>query len=84
MKNDLYLFKKNDTVMLSNLQLEILKTFEYPLPDSQLLEIKEILAKYFLAKMDNELDKLTQENNWTEQTFIDWSKEHNRTPYKSL
>jgi hypothetical protein len=68
--------------MLSNLQIELLKTFEYPLPDSQLLEIKAILSNYFLDKMDTEMDKLIQENNWTQQTFIDWSKEHNRTPYQ--
>lgn len=68
--------------MLTNLQLELLKTFAYPLPDSQLLEIRELLSNYFLEKMDTELDRLSQENNWTEQTFVEWSKEHNRTPYK--
>jgi hypothetical protein len=67
--------------MLTNLQLELLKTFEYPLPDAQIIEIKQLLSKYFLDKMDTEMDKLSQENNWTEQTFVEWSKEHNRTPY---
>jgi hypothetical protein len=67
--------------MLTNLQIEILKTFSYPLPESQVLEIRELLSNYFLNKMDDELDRLTKENNWTEQTFIDWSREHNRTPY---
>ncbi|MEZ4901186.1 MAG: hypothetical protein R2822_05195 [Spirosomataceae bacterium] len=70
--------------MLSNLQLELLKTFQFSLPESQLLEIKAILSQYFLDKMDAELDKLTQENKWTEETFIDWANEHNRTLYKPI
>lgn len=36
--------------MLTNLQLELLKTFSRPLPNSQLLEIKAILADYFAKK----------------------------------
>ena len=68
--------------MLSNLQLEILKTLEYPLPDSQLLEIKRILAKYFLEKMDNELDELFEKNNWdVNEKVNEWLGEHLRTPY---
>ena len=68
--------------MLSNLQLEILKTFEYPLPDSQLLEIKKILAKYFLEKMDSELDELFEKNNLdVNEKVNEWLGEHLRTPY---
>jgi len=32
---------------LTNVQLELLKLFQYNLPEKQLVEIKNILAKYF-------------------------------------
>jgi len=38
--------------MLSNLQLEILKTFSRPLPESQVLEIQQLLADYFAKKVE--------------------------------
>lgn len=44
--------------MLSNLQLELLKTFSRPLPDNQVLEIKELLANYFAKKVDDSVNDL--------------------------
>jgi len=35
------------TKKLTNLQIELLKLFQYNLPDTQLAEIKNMLAKYF-------------------------------------
>lgn len=32
---------------LTNLQVELLQTFAYPLPDEQLTEIRQLLAHYF-------------------------------------
>ena len=32
---------------LTNVQIELLKLFQYNLPEEQLVEIKNILAKYF-------------------------------------
>ncbi len=70
------------TQKLSNLQLELIKTFSYQLDDTQLLEIKDILAKYFAEKATQEMDKLWVENNWTNDTMDTWANEHLRTPYK--
>jgi hypothetical protein len=50
--------------------------------EETVLEIKDMLSNYFLQKMDSELDKLTLENNWTDETFKDWSNEHNRISKK--
>jgi hypothetical protein len=66
---------------LTNLQLELLQTFTYTLPDEQLTEIRQLLAQYFLAKADAEMDRLWQENGWTEATTEAWAKGHDRTPY---
>ena len=67
---------------LTNLQLELLKIFSYQLPDNQLVEIKNILAKYFADKASDEMDKLWQEKSWTNKTMENWSNEHLRTAYK--
>jgi hypothetical protein len=69
-------------MQLTNLQLELLKTFRYQLNETQIIEIKQLLAKYFAEKATAEIDKFYLENNWTEQTIEDLSNEHLRTPYK--
>ena len=67
---------------LSNLQLELLKMFSYQISNQQLLDIKNILAKYFAEQATNEMDKLWEENNWNSNTMESWSNQHLRTPYK--
>jgi hypothetical protein len=67
--------------MLSNLQLEILKTFSRPLPESQVLEIQQLLADYFAKKVDTKVDELFDQNNWEVSKVDEWLGEHFRTPY---
>jgi hypothetical protein len=66
------------TKKLTNLQIELLKLFQYNLPDTQLAEIKNMLAKYFAKTATGEMDKLWLENNWDDNTMKDWSNEHLR------
>lgn len=69
--------------MLSNLQLEILRTFSRPLPESQILEIRQLLADYFAEKVDDGIDELFEKNNWNVNEKVnEWLGEHHRTPYK--
>ena len=63
---------------LTNVQLELLKLFQYDLPERQLVEIKNILAKYFAKSATDEMDKLWDENGWTNETMKDWANEHLR------
>jgi len=62
-------------IKLSNLQLELLKVFQYELSDSQLLEIKSLLANHFASKATSEMDKLWEDNNWSAETMNQWLKE---------
>ena len=50
------------TNKLSNIQIELLKLFPYNLSDKQLMEIKNMLAKYFAKSATEEMDKLWDEN----------------------
>ena len=70
------------TARLSNLQLELIKVFSYQVPDEQLLEIKDILTAYFADTLSKEMDKLWDENNWTDETMESWLNEDLRTPYQ--
>ncbi len=67
---------------ISNLQLEIIKLFNYELDKTQLNEIKNVLANYFAQKVTDELDGLWEKNKWDNKTISKWSKEHLRTSYK--
>jgi hypothetical protein len=66
------------TVGLSNLQKELLKLYANNVSDETLLEIKQILAKYFAEQATSAMDEFWEGNNLTEQTMIDWTNEHNR------
>ena len=67
--------------MLSNLQLEILKTFSRPLPESQVLEIQQLLADYFAKKVDTKVDELFDQQHWGASKVDEWLGEHLRTLY---
>ena len=67
---------------LTNLQLELVKLFSYKIAENQVLEIKQLLSNYFADKATEEMDRLCDENNWSEETMKEWSNEHLRTPYK--
>ncbi len=70
------------TKKLTNLQIELVKMFEYQLEEQQLLQVKDLLARYFAEEASKEMDKLWVENGWTNQTMHEWANEHLRTPYK--
>jgi len=63
---------------LTNVQIELLKLFQYNLPEKQLAEIKNIQAKYFANTATAEMDKLWEENNWDNDLMKEWANEHLR------
>ncbi len=66
------------TSKLTNVQLELLKLFQYNLPEKQLAEIKNMLAKYFADTATAEMDRLWEENDWDNETMKEWTNEHLR------
>lgn len=57
---------------LTNLQLELLKLYSLNLPEEDLLEIRRMIARYFADKASDEMDRLWEANNWSNQTMEDW------------
>ena len=70
------------TQKLSNLQLELIKVFNYQLSDNQLVEVRDLLTKYFAEKATNEMDQLWKNNNWNNNTMDAWANEHMRVQTK--
>lgn len=64
--------------MLTSLQLELLKTFSRPIPDEQVLEIRQLLADYFAQKVDEGVDALVAEKGWNSDTTNEWLSDHDR------
>ena len=71
------------TKPLTNLQIEILKSFNYDIDDNQLKEIRQMLIDYFAKKVSDGVDQLFEDNQWDDSKLDEWSNEHMRTPYKS-
>jgi len=68
-----------EATQLTNLQKELLKTFNYNLSESELNEIKNLLAKYFAEKATQEIDQEWEENKWSKNTMDSWLNEHLRS-----
>lgn len=66
------------TMGLSNIQKELLKLYANNVSEESLLEIKQILAKYFAEKATSAMDEFWDENGLNEQTMIDWTNGHDR------
>ena len=67
---------------LSNLQIELLKLFNYNLQEKQIIEIKKLLSSYFAQNITKDIDKLWDKEKWNDKTIDNWKNEHLRTKYK--
>ncbi len=60
---------------LSPLQLELLKIYSFNPSETDLLEIKRLLANYFADKLIKKVDAAIQEKNITEEDLESWLNE---------
>ena len=63
-------------------QIEILNTMAQLNTDSDLIELKKVVSKFFAERADREMEQLWNKGTINSQTIDDWGKEHMRTPYK--
>lgn len=59
---------------LSNIQMELLKLYSTGVPDTYLVEIKEIIARFLLTKAREEAGKAWQEKKYSDETVDQWLK----------
>lgn len=60
-------------------QLELLKMFSRDIPEEQWVELRMLIAQYFMRKATELADKVTA--HWTEEDFDRLLHSHERTPY---
>lgn len=70
------------TTELNNTQLYLLKMFSFVTSDSELNDIKQLLADYYAKKVERDMDKLWNDGLWNANKNEEILKEHLRTPYK--
>ncbi len=63
---------------MSNLQLELLRTYSRQISEEDLLVIRKMLADFFAQKAMNLADKVWENNAWTSADTELLSAEHNR------
>lgn len=52
---------------LSNVQLELLKTFSYHLSDKELIDFKNMIAQYFAQRATELADQVWDKKGWTDE-----------------
>jgi hypothetical protein len=52
---------------LTNVQLEILKSFSHQLNSNDLKEFKNMIANFFAKRLISEADKVYEQNNWNDK-----------------
>ena len=70
-----------EATILNPIQQHLLMMFAYDSNEEHLKEIKDVLAKHFAKKVDDEMDVLWNEGKINQDVIEEWGKEHMRTPY---
>jgi len=60
---------------ITNVQLELLKIYSRDIPDDELFEVKNMLAKYFAGKAVKAANKVWDEKNLTNDDMNEWLDE---------
>jgi hypothetical protein len=68
---------------LNQTQLELLKIFSSNIPETDWLEIKRLIVRYFAKKAIASANEVWDKNGWTAEDEQRLLETHMRTPYKS-
>jgi hypothetical protein len=63
---------------LTNLQLELLKSFSYISDEKEVKEIKSLLNYYFRHKLNEAIDKEESNRNYTAAIYEEWLRNSNK------
>lgn len=69
---------EQSTASLTNLQLELLKLFSYQLHEEELIEIKQLLAKFFADRLKKRTSKIWKEKAYTQEDMDKWLNDENQ------
>jgi hypothetical protein len=57
---------------MSSLQVELLKMYSFSPSEEDLLNVKQLLARYFADKLVNKIDQAIEEKEISEQDLEQW------------
>ena len=66
------------TDKLTELQLELLKSFRFVTDEKQLKEVKSLLNFYFRQKLDNAITREETDRNYTASVYQQWLDSANK------
>lgn len=66
---------------LTNLQKEILQSFNYSVSEDELTAFRKMLTNYFANKITDDVDQLFEKKGWDDKKSDNWALTHMRTPY---
>ena len=65
---------KPSATKLNQVQLHLMELFSHPMTEQELLDIKELLVRYYAQKADAELDKVWEKKGFTPKNFREKTK----------
>ena len=60
---------------LTNVQLELLKMFKYTLPEDELIEMKDVLVRFFAQRIRKRTSAIWTERQYSNDTMQTWLHE---------
>ena len=62
-------------------QIELLSTMASLNTETDLMELKQAISRFFAERADREMERLWKDGTINEDTLKSWKHEHMRTPY---
>jgi hypothetical protein len=69
---------------LNQVQLHLMELFSHPMSEQELLDIKELLVRYYAQKADEEIDKAWEKKGFTPKSFREKTKNLHLRSQKSI
>lgn len=66
------------TSKLTNVQVELLNTFAYELPEEELKDLKKVLVSFFAKRIRQQTNQIWEEKGYTSETMKDWLNDENQ------
>ncbi|HVS92246.1 MAG TPA: hypothetical protein VHE59_09455 [Mucilaginibacter sp.] len=61
----------NTHTELNPLQVSLLRLFDRPMSEQEMLELKQLLVNHYSARLENEISRAIKEKNYTQKDFDD-------------
>lgn len=71
-----------DRTVFNEAQIALLNAFANLTSEEEVLLLKQAISEFFAKRADEEMEKLWESGEWSQQTLDNLKTAHYRTPYK--